>query len=161
MAVDIYLKLDDVKGEATDEKHKDLIEVLSWSWGMAQTGSSQTGVGTGTGRVDVQNLTITKYIDTSSPNLIKLCCKGKPFKQATLFVRKAGDKPMEYLKIELYNGLIANVTVAGSGQDERFVENVAFNFSAFKYYYTPQVDGGPGAEIPAAWNIAKNTETVP
>ena len=139
MAVDMFMKIDDFKGEATDDKHKGLIEVLSWSWGMTQTGNAHIGTGAGAGKVDVQNLTFTKYIDTSSPNLIKLCCKGKHFDTATLYVRKAAsDKPMEYLKIEMYDGLISAVNVGGSGSDERLVENVSLNFASFKYYYTPQ-----------------------
>jgi len=162
MAVDMFMKIDDFKGEATDDKHKGLIEVISWSWGMTQTGNAHMGTGAGAGKVDVQNLTFTKYIDTSSPNLIKLCCKGKHFDTATLYVRKAAsDKPMEYLKIEMYAGLIAAVNVAGAGSDERLVENVSLNFASFKYYYTPQDKGKAGAEIPAAWNMAKNSETVP
>ncbi|MET0388966.1 MAG: type VI secretion system tube protein Hcp [Polyangiales bacterium] len=162
MAVDMFLKIDDIKGESTDEKHKGLIEVLSWSWGMSQTGSSHVGTGAGTGKVDVQNLTITKYIDTATPNLVKLCCKGKAFTAATLYIRKAGDKPVEYVKLELHNGLISQVAVAGSGGDDRFTENVSLNFASFKYIYTPQdAKGAAGAEISAAWNIAKNSETVP
>ena len=31
MAVDIFLKLGDIKGESTDDKHKNEIEVLSFS----------------------------------------------------------------------------------------------------------------------------------
>jgi type VI secretion system secreted protein Hcp len=161
MAVDMFIKIDDIKGESTDEKHKDLIEVVSFSWGMSQTGSSSVGTGSGTGKVDVQNLSFTKFIDTASPALVKMCCKGKHFNLATLYIRKAGDKPVEYLRIELYNGLIAQVSVGGSGGDDRFTENVSLNFASFKYYYTPQVKGAAGAEIPAAWNIAKNSETVP
>jgi type VI secretion system secreted protein Hcp len=162
MAVDIFMKIDDIKGEATDDKHKDLIEVISWNWGMSQSGNAHMGTGAGAGKVDVQNLTFTKYVDTSSPNLIKLCCKGKHFDTATLYVRKAAsEKPMEYLKIEMYDGLISEVSVAGTGADERFVENVSLNFASFKYYYTPQSKGQPGAEIPAQWNMAKNSETVP
>ena len=37
MAVDIFLKLGDIKGESTDDKHKNEIEVLSFSWGIANT----------------------------------------------------------------------------------------------------------------------------
>ena len=75
--------------------------------------------------------------------------------------KAASDKPMEYLKIEMYDGLIAEVSVSGTGSDERFVENISLNFASFKYYYTPQSKGAAGAEIPAAWNIANNSETVP
>ena len=34
MAADIFAKLGDIKGESVDSKHKDEVEVLSWSWGV-------------------------------------------------------------------------------------------------------------------------------
>ena len=37
MASDIFAKIGDIKGESLDAKHKDEIEVLSWSWGVQQT----------------------------------------------------------------------------------------------------------------------------
>ncbi len=35
MTDDIFAKLGDIKGESLDSKHKDEIEVLSFSWGVA------------------------------------------------------------------------------------------------------------------------------
>ena len=35
MTDDIFAKLGDIKGESLDAKHKDEIEVLSFSWGVA------------------------------------------------------------------------------------------------------------------------------
>ena len=34
MASDIFAKIGDIKGESLDDKHKDEIEVLSFSWGV-------------------------------------------------------------------------------------------------------------------------------
>src|SRR5438270_10620750 len=99
MAVDMFIKIDDIKGESADAKHKDEIQVLSWSWGMSQSGTTHDGAGGGAGKVNVQDLTFTKYVDSSSPNLIKFCCNGKHFKQGLLTIRKAGEHPLEYLKI--------------------------------------------------------------
>ena len=39
MAVDMFLKLDDVKGESKDSKHKEEMDVLAWSWGASQSTS--------------------------------------------------------------------------------------------------------------------------
>ena len=47
MAVDIFLELEGIKGESKDHKHKDQIDVLSWSWGMAQSGTAHMGGGAG------------------------------------------------------------------------------------------------------------------
>ena len=121
MAVDIFLDLGTVKGESLDSTHKDEIDVLSWSWGLSQSGSTHAGPGGGAGKVNVQDLSFTKHIDTSSPNLIKMCCNGKHFKQALLTVRKAGEKPLEYLKIKLVDVLISAVSTGGSGGDRKSV----------------------------------------
>ena len=40
MATDIFAKLGDIKGESADAKHKDEIEVLSFSWGVAASSAS-------------------------------------------------------------------------------------------------------------------------
>jgi hypothetical protein len=34
-ASDIFLKIGDIKGESTDAKHANEIEVLAWSWGVS------------------------------------------------------------------------------------------------------------------------------
>jgi hypothetical protein len=36
-ASDIFAKLGDIKGESMDDKHKDEIEVLSYSWGVTKS----------------------------------------------------------------------------------------------------------------------------
>lgn len=51
MALDMFIKIDGIKGESTDDKHKDEIDVLSWSWGMSQSGTVHTTGGSGAGKV--------------------------------------------------------------------------------------------------------------
>jgi type VI secretion system secreted protein Hcp len=46
MAQDIFLKIDNVKGESTEHPHKDEIEVLNWAWTQTiPTGSGSPGGG--------------------------------------------------------------------------------------------------------------------
>ena len=158
MAVDMFIKIDDIKGESLDAKHKDEIEVLSWSWGMTQSGSAHHGAGTGTGKVSVRDISFTKYFDRATPLLMKQCCKGKFFDKATLLVRKAGDTAVEYIKLDLFEGLISSVTTGGSGHDERLTDTVTLNFKAFHLDYTPQKDGKAEPIVPGGWDIAKNAE---
>lgn len=160
MAVDILLKLDDVKGESVVKKHEGWIDVLSWSWGMTQSGSTHTATGGGSGKVNVQDLSFTKHIDMSTHNLIKMCCSGKHFKEATLKLRKAGGDAVEYLKVTLKDIIISSVSTGGSGGDDRITESVTLNFGSFKVEYTPQVAAGTGGGgCVASWNIATNSET--
>lgn len=160
MAVDMFLKLDDVKGESRDSKHKDEIDVLAWSWGASQSGTMHTGSGGGAGRVAVQDLSVTKYVDKSSPNLLMATCSGKHYKEAVLTVRKAGgDSPLEYIKLTLKEVLVSSLSTGGSGGEDRLTENIAFNFAEFKLEYFPQKSDGTGdAAIEAAWHIAENAK---
>src|SRR5688500_15414803 len=113
MAQDMFLKLDDIKGESTDSAHAGEIDVLSWSWGMSQSGSTHTGQGSGAGKVTVQDISVTKYVDSATPNLLKMCCNGKHFQKAVLTVRKTGENPLEYLKLTMEKGIIASVSTGG------------------------------------------------
>lgn len=157
MAVDMFLKIDAVKGESADSKHKGEIDVLAWSWGMKQEGTMHQGAGGGAGKVSVQNLLFTKYVDSASPHLMKACATGQHFKEATLVVRKAGGTPLEYITIKMAKVLVASVSTGGSGGEDRLTENVSLNFASVKMNYVPQdAKGTPGTAIPMGFDIAAN-----
>jgi type VI secretion system secreted protein Hcp len=160
MAGDIFIKIGDIKGESRDAKHKDEIDVLAWSWGMSQSGSMHSGGGGGAGKVNVQDLSFTKGVDKATPNLMKYCCNGKQMKDATLVVRKAGTKPLEYIVIKMEDVIITSVSGGGSGGEDVLTENITLNFAKVQYEYQPQKDDGSkdGGAIPMNWNIKANAE---
>jgi type VI secretion system secreted protein Hcp len=158
MAVDMFLKIDGVEGESKDKTHLKQIDVLAWSWGMSNTGSAHVGGGAGSGKVNVQDVSITKWVDSASPKLVLACCEGSHYSQVLLTVRKAAGKaPLEYVKITLNEVLVAGISTGGSGGEERLTENVTLNFGKFSMDYTPQQDdGSAGTAINAAWDVAGN-----
>jgi type VI secretion system secreted protein Hcp len=159
MAVDMFLKLDGIKGESHDAVHKEEIDVLAWSWGLSQSGTTHTGGGGGAGKVNVQDISFTKWVDKASPVLFLDCASGKHIKEATLTVRKAGDKPLEYLKIKLSEILVSSISTGGSGGEDRLTENVTLNFAQVQVTYTPQKpDGGGESAVVNGWDIAKNVK---
>jgi type VI secretion system secreted protein Hcp len=160
MAVDMYLKLDPIKGESQNKDHQDQIEVLSWSWGMSQAGSMHTGTGGGAGKVSVQDLTFTHWVDKATTDLIKYCATGKHIQSGTLVVRKAGgDQPVEYITIDLDDIIITNVHTGGSQGEERLTENVTLNFRKFKYNYAQQTGTGTaGTKSKWGLDISANKE---
>jgi type VI secretion system secreted protein Hcp len=162
MAVDMFLKLDGVNGESQDKAHGKEIDIISWSWGMSNSGSAHQGGGAGSGKVSVQDLSVTKFIDSSSAPLMLSCCNGEHFASAVLTVRKAGgEKPVEYVTIKLHQVLITSVSTGGSGDDDRFTENVSLNFAKVKVEYLPQeTKGGKGNMIPFGWDIAAHDDEV-
>ena len=157
MAVDMFMKIDTIDGEAQDSKHKKEIDVLSWTWGMSNSGSAHAGGGAGAGKVNVQDLTFTKWVDTATPSLALACCNGDHFDNAVLVIRKAGKQPVEYLKITMDTVFITSLSTGGSGGEDRLTENVTLNFSKVSLDYVPQDDkGAPGTTIPMSWDIAAN-----
>lgn len=159
MAVDAFLKLGDLKGESPVDGFEDQIQVLSWSWGMSQTGTTHSGSGGGAGKVNVQDMAVTHYVDTASPNIIMACCSGKHFEEATLTLRKAGDTPLDYLVLTLNDLIVTSVSVGGSEGEERNTENFTLNFAKFKYSYQPQDNKGAkaGGTVDYEGDIAKGT----
>lgn len=157
MAMDIFMKIGDIKGESQDAKHKDEIDVLSWSWGMSQSGTFHAGGGGGAGKVSVQDLSFTKFVDKASPVLALMCCNGKEYPEALLTVRKAGEKPLEYLKIKMEKVMVTSVSTGGTAGDDRLTENVSLNFAKFSCEYVPQKPDGSGdAAVKMGWDIARN-----
>lgn len=159
MAVDMFLKLDGIDGESSDAAHAGELDILAWSWGASQSGTTHQGAGGGAGKVAVQDLSITKYVDASSHLLLKHCHTGAHITEGTLFIRKAGGTPLEYIIIVLREIIVSSVSTGGSGGEDRLTENITLNFKEFDYGYTPQLaDGTGGAVKEFKWDISGNIE---
>ncbi|MGR3467806.1 MAG: Hcp family type VI secretion system effector [Shimia sp.] len=160
MAVDIFLKLDKIKGESVDDKYAGEIDVLQWSWGMAQSGTTHLGPGGGSGKVNVQDISLTKYVDMATHDLLKHCATGRHIAEGTLIVRKAGAVPLEYFTIKMTDIIISSYSTGGSGDGmDRVMETVTLNFAKYEVTYASQKnDGSKGPEGKAGFDIAKNVE---
>jgi type VI secretion system secreted protein Hcp len=159
MAVDMFIKIEGVKGESKDTKKPEWIDVLAWSWGASQSGSAHLGSGAGAGKVNVQDLSLTKYIDKASADLMLACCNGKHFPKAELVVRKAGEQPLEYLKVTMEDLIITSVQTGGSGGEDRLTENVSLNFAKVQVEYSEQQKDGSGKPVAKmGWDIAGNVK---
>jgi type VI secretion system secreted protein Hcp len=157
MAADMFVEIDGIKGESRDKAHKEAIDVLAWSWGLSNAGSFHTGGGGGSGKVNVQDLSFTKYVDKASADLQLACLNGKHLKSAKLFVRKAGEKPLEYMIIELTECLVTNVSTGGSGGEDKLTENITLNFSKIHFEYKIQDEKGAGKDGGQyTWDVAGN-----
>jgi type VI secretion system secreted protein Hcp len=163
MAVDMFLDITgEIEGESQDAKHKKTIDVLAWSWGMSQSGSFHLGGGGGSGKANFQDISITKWVDSSSAILMVYCASGDHFTDAVLIVRKAGKKPLEYLKISMKDVLVTSVSTGGSGGEDKLTENVTLNFRSVKVEYVPQKPDGSGeAAKEFIFNIAENKAAFP
>jgi type VI secretion system secreted protein Hcp len=133
-----------ITGEAQDDKHKNEVEVMAWSWGMQ--GKASLGGGVATGKATIRELRITKRVDKASTALMSALRSNEPIKEALLTVRKAGKKPLEYLKIKIEDGRVVSldIEVDNNSSSGALLEKVAFSFNKISIEYTPQgPDGNP------------------
>lgn len=146
-ASDMFLKISGIKGESLDKSHRGEIDVLSWSWGTS----------TGTGRVKkgtvppqcVQDLALTKYVDSSTPQLIMNGVLGQTAQEAVLTVRKSGAQQQDYLVIKMTDVLVSSYQTGGdAGSDSPLVDQLVLHFSSIEGEYRPQKpDGSMGSPV--------------
>ena len=155
MASDIFAKIGDIKGESTDSKHKDEIEVLSFSWGVTNSAKIK---GSGAGKATFTDLSFLHGIDKASPNLLSACATGAHLKEATITHRKAGKGQQEYLIIKMNDVIITGVALADSSVVAGS-ETVSMAFAKVDLEYKPQkADGSLDAGIHFKFDIKANKE---
>lgn len=161
MAMDMFLTLDGIVGESTDDKHAKWIEVLSFGHGMSQIiGGSRSSQGAATGgRVDIQDFTVQKSLDATSPKLQLFCCNGTHIKKGTFEVCKAtGDKTTFYT-ILFEDILVSSYQATGARNGDGVPsESLTLNPAKYEWTYTQtdQKTGKPGGKIASNWSLVLN-----
>jgi type VI secretion system secreted protein Hcp len=156
MASDIFAKIGDIKGESLDDKHKDQIEILSWSWGLTNAGSISGG---GAGKASFHDFSFVHNIDKASPVLMQACATGVHLKEATITHRKAGKGQQEFMIFKMSEVMITGVTHGGSSADGGHPENVSLVFAKVDLEYKPQkADGSLDVGVHFKYDIKGNKE---
>jgi len=155
-ASDIHLKIDGIKGESTDARHRDEIVVESWTWGVAG-GQPAGGGGSGVGKPSFSDLSFTHRVDRASPLLWRACASGRHLKDATLSVARGGAGAQDYLTIRLREVQVTAVALADSASDAAPpLETVSLSFSEVRYGYRAQK---PNGALDAAIEFGHNRKT--
>src|SRR3954463_8425783 len=158
MASDIFAKLGDIKGESLDDKHKDEIEILSYSWGVTNAGSMGYGSGGGEGKASFHDLSFTHKIDKASPVLMQACATGVHLKEATITHRKAGKGQQEFLVIKM-NDVIVTAIMDAESREGDSAESVSLAFAKIDVAYRPaKADGSLDAGIHFKYDLKANKE---
>ena len=159
MVVSIFAKIGAIKGESRDAKHKDEIEVLSWSWGVSQTGTMGHGGGGGAGKASFHDFNFTHHIDKASPVLMKACATGEHIKDATITVRKAGKGQQEYLAITMTDVLVTSVSTSVIAEGDSTMEGISLAFAKVDLEYKPQKpDGSLDVGVHFKYDLKANKE---
>ncbi|MFC4729684.1 Hcp family type VI secretion system effector [Coralloluteibacterium thermophilus] len=147
MAFDMHIKFGGgkvkIEGVSAHAKHKGEIPILAWSWGLSNSAdlhNSKTAAG---GKAHVQDISLTKYVDSASHALLQAAATGARLEEAWIYITNATGEQSDYLTLHLSNGvMVTSVSTGGSGGEDRLTENVTLHFGKFKYGFQPQKDDG-------------------
>jgi type VI secretion system secreted protein Hcp len=156
MAFDAFLKIEGIPGESTDDKHKNEIDVLSYSWGISHTRAERGGPA---GRAKISDFSVVKFTDKASPILFDAACERRQIADATFTARKAGGTQQEFLKYVFKEVAISSVQPSGTSGSESTVptESVSLSFGSVEITYTPQgPNGQPLPPVTSSCNPGSN-----
>ncbi|MBC8164495.1 MAG: type VI secretion system tube protein Hcp [Bryobacteraceae bacterium] len=140
MAVDVFLKINGIPGESADSKHPAEIDVLSYSFGITQTGTMSYGGGGGAGKANFGDFSFMMRMNKATPKLMQACSGGSHIPDAVLVCRKAGDKQQEYMNYKFYDLLISSYQTSASSEEP--TESISFNYSKLEMEYKEQDSKG-------------------
>jgi type VI secretion system secreted protein Hcp len=140
MAVDFYLKLDGIEGEAKTEGFDKQIQLLSFSWGGSQASSVAGTGGSGAGRADLSDLSIMKHMDKATSPIFKALVSGQHIKTGSLSATKAGGNGKPFLKLSFEELFVTSQQISASSEIP--TESVSFSYNKIKEEYWTQDEKG-------------------
>lgn len=162
---DYFLKIDGIKGESQDDKHREEIQLESWSIGLTQNGSFSRGVGGGgAGKAAFEEFRFMMRSNVATPRMFLASATGEHIPKAVLSCRKAGGKQEDYFVFTLYDVIVSSFKIQGpDGTSEtreiQPFDEFTLNFSKIELSYKMQdVKGGMGAAVKAGYDLAKNAK---
>ena len=154
---DSFLKIDGIEGESQDHKHKNEIDITSFSWGASNGGTFSTGGGGGAGKVNMQDFHFTMPMNKASVKLMLACAGGDHIKSAILTCRKAGKDQQEFYKVTFHDLLVSSYQSGGGHGETLPVDSISLNFAKVEKEYKEQkADGTLGGAIKAGWDMKLN-----
>jgi type VI secretion system secreted protein Hcp len=151
----MYMQITGINGEATDKDHKDWIEVLSFSMGMADPIGGATGSTRRRGDVVIEDIVVVKELDKSSPKLMEKCAMGGVIPSLVLEVCcEAEGSSLTYYKYELENVMVTSFYCVGSTADDVPVETVTLNYEEITVTYTEiDSEGKSKGNVEFTWKV--------
>ena len=140
MAIYMEFKDGSIKGNVTAEGFEEQLELLSCQWGAGRALTMETGRMSNreATRPSISEVTVSKYLDKSSPLLFEQACIGKEGKDVIVRVVQTGGDTIEaYVEYTLTNCLLASYSVSCSGDGEP-LESLSLSFDSIELNYIDQ-----------------------
>ena len=148
-SADIFLKLDGIAGESTDDQHKGEIDVESFTFNAKRTAA----------KLNVSPLRVLKVFDASSPKLMQDATTGHHIRSGELTFRRAGDPDgVEFLTYKLSDVTVSSYEQGGANPDKRTLGSLEdeVGLSPAKVQVTEKTvdaSGKAGPVVTASFNL--------
>ena len=151
MAMEQFLEMPGIAGEASAPDARGAIPVLSWSFGV-----TRPRVGDVSGPADFSGFEFTKRVDSTTPLLLGLCARGASTSQAKLVVRSAGHRDPRIV-VDLREVSVAAVNTAFEPGGIELVERVQLRFGRIWFGGAVIDRRGTGEQMNwFAWDVERN-----
>jgi len=158
MSINAFLKIDGIDGESTDDSFENWIDVITFSFGVRQTSHVTGGTmkNVAEGKATLENLSVTKLLDNTTPTLYKYCATNKSIPEVQFVLCKTADgNKVPYMEYTLGDVIITSIkntiktditqTIETSTDDNVIVkkdetisypiETVSFNYNLINWTY--------------------------
>jgi len=120
-----FLKLGDIKGQATTKGYEDQIVVQSMSYGLHQASTWPDNVQLKERITSFADMTILKQMDRSSPSLANACATRQLFPKAEFAIASMGQAS---LKVILEGVIVSSVRVGFQPSVGRPMETITLSY---------------------------------
>jgi type VI secretion system secreted protein Hcp len=158
-----YLKIGDIKGESTDEGHKDWINLLSVSSNITRPmGAGASGSTRQRSSATFGDVVCVKEVDASTPKLQAAIADGTNFPKVNidLCTSAEGGKRIPYLMWELKSSRVTSYSVSGSTDGSMVpTEQLSLNFEEIKVTYDKMgKDNKSQGKVDYSWKIEEGVK---
>lgn len=155
-----YMKLGDIKGEATDTDHKDWIIIESMSSPIFRSVPSGAKDQQRTkGETSLGDIVVSRQLDKSSTKLQEACANGTFFKEVEIhFCSTVKNKQEPYLTYKLFDVIVSSYSFHGNSSGSPLPsEQVTLGYTKVEWTYIvidPKT-GDKTGQVPAKYNPAE------
>jgi type VI secretion system secreted protein Hcp len=152
-----FMKLGDIKGEATDEGHKDWISIESMSAPIVRSIPAGAKDQQRTkGDTSLGDVVVTRQLDKSSTKLQEACANGTFFKDVELHLcTTVKNKQEPYLKYKLSDVIVSSYSFHGNASGSPLpTEQVSLSYTQAEWTYiiVDPKTGDQKGNVPAKYN---------
>lgn len=154
MPVDMFLKIEGIKGESQDAKHRDEIEIISFNFSEANSESLSSASGGNAGKVVMQDFKFVAPVSKASPLIFVAVASGQHYPEAILTARRVGGEQLEFLKWTLGDVFFSSFEESGESSEARPLDSFSLNFAKLEMEYkTQNPDGSVGDTVRRGWDL--------